>query len=175
MEIGILILVLLSVLSFGSKKFLSGVSNAVFYAKGTQHRKHRLIKFFLRDDNNIHRIETPEWYAMAGMIAPLLYALFYTNIEAERDIISYGIPAILTLLLTMAGSALASPFYQGFINVANGRPFVDPEENKKSEFNFLGLFSRWWRRPLQGKGRFIVMGLGVVYIVISIVIINIFY
>ena len=138
------IYVALSVVSFSLARVYGGIKNAAFYAKGSSHQNHKLIKKFI---DNLHYAETPSWYTHAA-------SNFFAYMALMR--LGFGqsilISVALAVLVVMSGSAIASLFYQGYINVANGLPFVNPDENKKSEFAFW-FIRFWWTRPFSGRGR----------------------
>ena len=77
--------------------------------------------------------------------------------------------------MTMGSSAMASYHFQGYINVGAGLPWVDPNENPKSEFafNLFGKkFSYWWNRPWKGKFRLYAAIGGVIEIIVAFVLIK---
>ena len=71
------------------------------------------------------------------------------------------------MMTTMGSSSVAGTFYQGFINVASGKNFIDSTENPKSEFAF-GNISFWWNRPVYGKRRIYASIIGLIILVAGI-------
>ena len=119
----------LSTLSFAVRKWLSGVGNAIFYAKGTKYAFHKKLAGFIA---NIHSLETPQFYSHAGSTFFLGLLLFRYEIEIESNFYNWLVCIGLAALLVLAGSALAGPFYQGYINISWGKPWIDPNEKRKA-------------------------------------------
>lgn len=171
MSIETIILLSLSVLLFSVRRVLSGIGNAIFYAKGTAYAKHKKLKGFIE---NIHSLETPQWYSHAGGHFFAYLIVFRELITSEAFLPSWLIPIGLSILLVMAGSALASPFYQGYINISNGRDWIDKKESRSSEFNLFGIIRFHWPRPFTGWARYLVMIFGLVYLIAAFMIIRLF-
>lgn len=165
MSIEIYLYITLSTLSAALRRIISGIKNGAFYAKGNAalYENPTFQKYLKKYVDNLHFAETPAWYTQAAQQYFLLMAIFRPMYWNEVFWKAWLVPVGISVLLVMAYSALASVAYQGFINVGAGLPFVDPNENPKSEFAFW-KWKFWWRRPLQGKGRVWVMVLGVVYL-----------
>lgn len=154
-------LLALAFLAGAYSRYLSGAQNAAFYAKGSGNVR----PYIRRWVENLHRLETPQWYAQAAQLSILVcaYAL-------ERGA-SWWEAALAGTCFALGASAFASPFYQGVINHSVGRPFVDRNENPKSEFAFVlfgRVYSLWWPRPWRGRFRLVAPIIGVGYFLLSI-------
>lgn len=153
------------------RRILSGLDNAVFYAKGRWNENGRgaigkkdhpepdqFRRLVGRYMENIHFIETPSWYAQAGIYFPLALAVLRLSIPGA-GFWMWLLCAGIALLLTMACSGLANPFYQGLINVGSGLPYINKEETRETEFA-LNIFGKriafWRRRGFSGRGRIFV-------------------
>lgn len=171
MNAEIILYIILSTLCAAIRRIISGIKNGAFYAKGKAGRMDNpaYIKYLKKYVDNLHFAETPAWYTQAGQQYFLLVAIFRPQFWDQSQFwMAWGVPVGLSVLLVMAYSALASLAYQGFINIGSGLPFIDTNENPKSEFAFWKI-KFWWRRPLQGRGRVWVMLLGVVYLSLALV------
>jgi len=133
-----------SLVCFAARRAISGMKNAAFYGKG---RPPELLPSWLKKwIKNIHFLETPAWYTQAGG------TFFAFLVLAGRSGYGFWGAVGIALLAAMSASALSSPFYQGPINVSVGKPYVDRDENRKSEFAW-GPISFWWPRPWFGYVR----------------------
>lgn len=132
------------------RRVISGIKNGAFYAKGHKEIHPRILRYV----QNLHFAETPAWYTQYGSMCLGLLAV--SRLMGHGLLLSLGI----ALLLTMSSSAIASPFYQGFINLGTGLPFVNRNENKRSEFAW-GPIRFWWPRPWWGPRRILSTFLGV--------------
>lgn len=166
-----IILIASSTICYGLRRWLSGVGNAAFYAKSSKYQEHRLLQRFIK---NLHALETPQWYSHSGGHFFLLLVIFRDVVSIESSFLNWIVCIVLSTLIVMAGSAIASPFFQGYINVANGRPFIDPNESKKSEFNLFGWFAFEWPRPFVGVWRYAMVLFGLLYFVAAFVIVKYF-
>ena len=162
-------LLILSVLSYGVRRWLSGVGNATFYAKKSSNENHPLLRTFIQ---NLHALETPQWYSHSAGHFFAYLVIFRQAITIESGFVNWLVCIGLSTLLVLSGSAIASPFFQGYINIANGKAFIDTQENKKSEFNFFGLFSFWWPRPFVGFWRYVMILFGLVYFLAAFYIVS---
>ncbi|MEL6673562.1 MAG: hypothetical protein AAFR61_15265 [Bacteroidota bacterium] len=139
MELEIKIYLLLAVICYAWRRAISGMKNAAFYGKGQQNPHPRLIKFI----KNLHFLETPAWYTQAGQMFFCILAVF--RVIHEELFTSL----LLATMITLSGSGIAGPIYQGFINLADSKDFVDDAEKRESEFAW-GPISFWWPRPWFG-------------------------
>lgn len=156
-EISIYILIagLLSAL----RRVISGAKNGCFYAKGNLPYPKILEKYI----GNIHFLESPAWYSHFGFQF-LLCLCIYRLSHLGEGAMGYFISALAAYLTSMGSSSIAGTFYQGYINVATGKEFIDTTENPKSEFA-LGNISFWWRRPWKGKLRLYASILGLISLI----------
>lgn len=141
------------------RRALSGAKNAAFY--GTTTKINVIPGYIFRWINNLHRLESPAWYAQFGAMFFFVLA-FSLKCESPVDATATARAlfflkhAGIAMLATMSASSIASPFFQGFINQSTGEPFTDRQENPKSEF-VLGIISFWWPRPWKGYVRWFSM------------------
>lgn len=153
-----------SVACFAWRRQLSGLKNAAFYLKGRDHSQvdGRTIRQIRKAVANLHFVETPAWYAQAGIFAPMLYLT--ARSEGFAWIESIGI----AIVLTLCASAIGGPFYQCPINVQEGKACVAKDERKKSEFAW-GKIRFWWPRPWYGHRRIVGAAAGaIVWILVLI-------
>lgn len=129
-----------------ARRIVSGCKNAAFY--GQQRHVQTLPGYIFRWIQNIHKLETPAWYAQFGAVACFMIAVALLVGKTVQEATVFG------FAVTMFTSAMAGPLYQGPINQSVGRPFIDPGENPKSEFAW-GRISVWWWRPWKGWRRVI--------------------
>lgn len=158
----IVIYVFLAGLLSALLRVIGGAKNACFYAKGNTPYHKLLVKYI----NNLHFLETPAWYShfiFQFFLCLSIYRLFHI----EQGVLGYIISFVGAYLTSMGSSSIAGTFYQGFINVASGKEFIDLTENKKSEFA-LGNFSFWWYRPWYGKRRIYASVLGLITLLAGI-------
>ena len=143
-------------------RIFSGMKNGCFYAKGNFPYPKILEKYI----NNIHFIETPFWYCHFGFQF-LLCLCIYRLSHLGEGATGYGISLFAAYLTAIGSSSIAGTFYQGYINVASGKEFIDTTENPKSEFA-LGNISFWWKRPWKGKLRVYASVLGLISLISGI-------
>lgn len=158
----IIIYLLIAALLSALRRVISGAKNGCFYAKGNTPYPKLLEKWI----KNIHYLESPAWYTQFGsqfFLSLALYRTFYYG----NDVWSYLLPILGALMTSMGTSAIAGVFYQGYINVSDGKKFVDDTENPKSEFAF-GPIHFWWKRPWYGKGRIYASILGLITMLLGI-------
>jgi len=152
------------------RRIISGIKNGAFYAKGNKYETPKLDKYI----NNLHFAETPAWYTQFGAVFFFLLAFFRaSNPEVSFYVIS--IQLIASYLIMSGSSAMASYHFQGYINHGSNFPWVDLNENPKSEFAIkIGKkdISFWWNRPWCGKRRKYTPYLGVISIVAGFLAIN---
>lgn len=141
------------------RRVISGAKNGCFYAKGNLPYPKILEKYI----GNIHFLETPAWYSHFGFQF-LLCLCIYRIFHLEQGLSGYIVSFIGAYLTAMGSSSIAGTFYQGYINVASGKEFIDKTENPKSEFA-MGNISFWWTRPWNGKLRIYASILGVVSLI----------
>lgn len=143
-------------------RVLGGMKNACFYAKGSNPIPPLLDKYV----KNLHYIETPSWYSQFGSMFFMCFAIFrLVDPTVEFWVIFREFWA--AMFITMGSSGMASYFYQGYINVSAGKPFMDPNENPKSEFAF-GPIRFWWPRPWGGRFRQYTPFIGTIDLIIGI-------
>ena len=150
------------------RRVISGMKNGCFYAKGNKWETPKLIKYI----KNLHFLETPAWYSQFGSVYLFYFALLRC-VNYNTNPYEILIQLIASLLVTMGASAMASYHFQGYINHGSNLPWVDENENPKSEFAF-GLISFWWNRPWHGKRRKYSIFGGIIMIIIGIYL-GIFY
>ena len=146
-------------------RILSGLKSGCFYAvsqKATWFHESDKPPLLARFINNMHFVETPFWYATFFCFGALLSIAFhYMNTDVDT-----WITAIAAYLVTQGASAVAGPFYQGFINVGGGKPFVDVNENKSMELaNPLSGKTKWIKRFWNGKKRILAAVAGLIAII----------
>lgn len=141
-----------------ARRIISGAKNAALYAKGKYVGD--IPGYIFRWIQNLHRLESPAWYAQFGAVFLFLVAYqvkgewSYPNVWSASDT-WYLLEVVgIALLGAQSASALAGPLFQGPINQASGKPFIDRNENPKSEF-VLGPISFWWPRPWKGVVRIV--------------------
>ena len=127
------------------RRVLSGKKNGCFYGKNVNPPAPELEKSI----KNLHYIETPAWYSQFGALFFFAFAIFRL-LHPETDLILREFLA--AMLVTMGSSGMANYYYQGYINDGSGLPWLDPNENPKSEFAF-GPIRFWWWRPWCGRAR----------------------
>lgn len=149
---------LVAMACYAYRRALSGWKNAAFYAKGKGLINGKIYKYI----RNLHYLETPAWYAQAGQFFPLVYLI--GRLQGLGVWMSLGI----ALVLTWASSAIASPFYQCPINLSEGSPCINKDENPESEFAW-GFIRFWWPRPWKGYFR-VVSAIGGFVAAISMII-----
>jgi hypothetical protein len=157
------IYLLIAVLSVCSSHIWSAIKSGCFYGKGTADFKNPLKKYI----DNLHRAQTPFWYSLFGALffATMAIARLYSGMPLLESVITgqYFNTALAALLVTMGASATCGVFYQGFINLGAGKPFIDPDELDKFEianpFNYTSL---WLPKFWHGRNRIWVSALGLV-------------
>jgi len=157
----ILIYVFVACMLSALRRVISGAKNGSFYAKNSNPKPKLLEKYI----NNLHFLETPAWYShfiFQFFLCMSIYRLFHLG----EGLQGYCIAFIGAYLTSQGTSALAGTFYQGFINVASGKPFIDNTENPESEFA-LGKWSFWWKRPVHGKRRVYASIVGLVTLIVG--------
>jgi len=144
------------------RRILSGKKNGCFYGKNTNPPAPELAKCI----KNIHYIESPAWYAQFGALFFLVFAIFrlvHPQVDFGHLMLQIGA----AYLVTMGSSGMANYDFQGYINVGCGLPWVDPNENPKSEFA-IGSIHFWWWRPWCGKRRRYVPFIGMAATILGI-------
>lgn len=158
----IVIYVFVAALLSSVRRIISGMKNGCFYAKGKNPLPNLLAKYIY----NIHYLETPAWYSQFGFqffLCLAVYRLFHTYTFDSH----YYTSCLAAYLTTMGSSSIAGVFYQGYINVASDKEFIDKTENPKSEFAF-GPIRFWWSRPWYGKRRILASILGAIILLCGI-------
>lgn len=110
------------------RRVISGKKNGAFYAKGNRNIKDKKIKSWI---NNLHRLETPAWYAQ---FIPVFFVtlnflriyIFSLELEFHYDILNLIEQFTLTLIATMSISGLGYKNYQKYINIGAGVVDDDP-------------------------------------------------
>lgn len=170
MNIEIIVYLIIALILMSIRRIISGMKNGCFYGKNSKPLPDKLEPYI----KNIHFLETPAWYSQFGAVFLFLFAIFrIINPEISFYIIS--IQLLASYMISMGSSAMASYHFQGYINNGAGLPFVDENENPKSEFaiNLFGKkISFWWNRPWYGKRRRFTPFLGVLAIIIGFLIIK---
>lgn len=144
------IYILLAGILSAIRRIISGAKNGCFYGKNLE-PKPKLLERYI---NNIHFLETPAWYSQFGF-QTLLCLCIYRTFHIDQGVLGYFISVSSALMTAMGSSAMAGVFFQGFINVGSGQPFVDTAKKSdisESEFALLGT-SIWWKRWWYGKNR----------------------
>ena len=159
MSLEIIIYISIAIILFAARRVISGMKNGVFYGKGRKPLPEKLAKYI----KNIHFLETPAWYTEFGGLFFMLLAVFRA-INPTLGFWDIGLQLLSCILITMGCSGMSNYHYQGYINHGSGLPWVDPNENPKSEFAF-GPISFWWKRPWHGKRRKWIIVIGTLYVV----------
>lgn len=168
MSIEVTIYIVLALFLMTLRRIISGMKNGCFYGKNANPLPEKLADYI----KNIHFLESPAWYVQFGAVFLFILALFRT-IHPEWDLRTLGLELLADYLLTMGSSAMASYHFQGYINHGSGLPWIDPNENPKSEFAikiFGKKYSYWWNRPWKGKWKLYSIFFGAVEIIIGIII-----
>lgn len=136
-------------------RVLAGLKNGLFYLARRQGNAETTIpvppalKRFYSTKANIHYVESPRWYwAFMAFFCPLC-EIFYLLHPGNH---LWNITA--AILIVHSASAVAGPFYQGYINLGSGKPFVDKNENSAMELASAGTgktlwVKRFWRGPMR--------------------------
>lgn len=162
MKVEIAIYLILASILISIVRVIGGMKNGCFYGKNTKPLPKKLEKYI----KNIHFLETPNWYCLFGATFLFSLALFRSlNYSVEFPYIL--LQFFYSYLVASGSSAIASYHYQGYINIGSSLPFVDSNENPKSEFAFIGI-SFWWTRPWKGGLRKISMYLGMIELLTGI-------
>lgn len=156
---------------------LSGEDNGAFYAKGQWretggHKNHPnpndLNKYITPIVENLHRNETPTWYATYGKFFFVLLAFFRLWQGLGTGFLQIVVPIVAAYLIMQGSSAWGNVKYQGYINVGSGLPFIDEKEASDSEFA-VGKYSKWWKRPFSGKNRLLAQKIGFAAVIIGFI------
>lgn len=158
----IFIYILIAGLLSALRRIISGAKNGCFYAKNVIPLPKILEKYI----RNIHFLESPAWYSQF-IFQFLLCLSAYRLFHIDQGFSGYCISFIAAYLTSMGSSSIAGTFYQGYINVAVGKEFIDKTENPKSEFA-MGPISFWWNRPWKGIFRIYASVLGLVSLISGI-------
>mgnify|MGYP003526865615 len=117
--------------------------------------------------NNIHFLQTPIWYCVFVAFGILLFTIFYLMNPAM-----WLLNLAAAYLISQGTSTMCGVFYQGFINVGCGLPFIDENENRKMEFAFPFIKKTFWiKRFWYGKRRKYLSIIGLLMIVGGLLII----
>lgn len=170
MSIEVIIYLVIALILMSVRRVISGMKNGCFYGKNFNPLPEKLAMYI----KNIHFLETPAWYTQFGAVFLFLLAFFRT-VNPEFSFYTIMIQLFADYMITMGSSAMASYHFQGYINHGAGLPFVDENENPKSEFA-LNLFGKkisfWWNRPWYGKRRRYTPFLGALSIILGFVLIK---
>lgn len=164
---------LISIISIGSAHIWSAIKSGCFYGKGTADYKNPLKKYI----DNLHRVQTPFWYSLFGALFFMTMAIgrLYSGESLFVSVVvtgSYFRIVLGAILVTMGTSATCGVFYQGFINVGAGKPFIDPDELDKFELaNPFNYTSIWFPKFWHGKNRIWVSALGLVALSVGVYIV----
>jgi ABC-type Fe3+-siderophore transport system permease subunit len=158
-----LILIIVSCVLIFTWRILDSIKSGSFYA-ASRGKKPNLLKRFM---NNLHFVQTPLWYCVFGTIGLLLFAIF--NLRNEEIL---WLNILSAFLISTGISSMCGPFYQGFINVGGGDPFVNENEKRKMEFaNLLTGKTFWIKRPWYGKLRIYFAFIGLIEVIVGLIII----
>lgn len=153
----ILILLILSVVLVFFIRFIDAIKSGCFYAASRQDKPPLLKKYI----ENIHFAQTPLWYCVFGVFGILLFTIFYLMNPA-----AWLLNLLAAYLVSQGTSTMAGPFYQGFINVGCGLPFIDENENREMELaNPLTGKTKWVNRFWYGKRRWYLSLVGILMVV----------
>jgi hypothetical protein len=158
----ILTYLLISCLLSSIVRIFNGMKNGCFYSKGNKYPVPLLEKYV----KNLHFIETPLWYCQFGSLFFSTLAIFRC-LNYTTNVFEILLQVGAALLVVMGSSGMASFHFQGFINHGSNLPWVDPNENPKSEFAW-GKISFWWYRPWYGKRRVMFIPIGLISIALGI-------
>ncbi len=151
-----IIYIILSILLVASAHIWSAIKSGCFYSVSRKDKPEMLKKYI----NNLHYVQTPFWYSLFGAFGIMLFAMFRL---INPDVIWMSL--LSTYLIAQGTSTLAGPFYQGFINVGCGLPFMDPNEKKEMELaNPFTNKTIWVKRFWYGKRRYYLSLVGVLMI-----------
>ncbi len=157
------IYIILSILLIASTHIWSAIKSGCFYSVSRGQKPDMLKKYI----NNLHYVQTPFWYSLFGAFGVILFALF--RLMHPDDIWTNLASAY---LIAQGTSTMAGPFYQGFINVGCGLPFIDPNEKKEVELaNPVSGKTRWFKKFWYGKNRIYLAFVGLIMIVLGIILI----
>ncbi len=149
------IYLILSVLLVASAHIWSAVKSGCFYFAMRDGgvnplEKPELLKKYIF---NLHYAQTPFWYSLFGAFGILLFAMFRL-MNPTVDVLTILMNLLAAYLVAQGTSAMAGPFYQGFVNVGSGLPFIDPNENKSMELaDPITGKKKWVKRFWYGKRR----------------------
>ena len=126
--IEIVIYIIIACLLVASTHIWSAIKSGCFYTAKRRDYSNLLMRKYC---NNLHLVQTPFWYSLFGSLFFMLLAIFriYEFKIFESLFLSY--------LIMQSISAICGPFYQGFVNIGSGKPFIDKLENKKRDFLLL--------------------------------------
>lgn len=144
------------------RRVISGMKNGCYYSKYSVYATPLLDKY----KKNLHFLETPAWYTQFGCLFLLLLSVFRL-INPTYEFIPFMLKILYSIIVTMGCSGLANYHFQGYINHGSNLPFVDPDENPKSEFA-LGPINFWWIRPWCGNRRKYVPFIALIFMVIGL-------
>jgi len=156
-----LVFMAIAALLIGIAHVFSAIKSGCFYSVSRQADPHSpLLSKYIK---NLHYAQTPFWYCLFGAFFFALMAVF---IQLNPESWFYNI--LCAYLITQGTSAIFSPFYQGFINVGAGNPFIDKNENKRMELaNPLNNKTHWIKRFWHGENRIIAMIGGVAMVALG--------
>lgn len=159
----ILTLLILSIILVFFIRFIDAIKSGCFYAASRQDKPTLLKKYM----DNIHYAQTPLWYCVFGVFGILLFIIFHL-----LNPTSILLNLVAAYLVSQGTSTMAGPFYQGFINVGCGLPFIDENENRKMELaNPLTGKTKWVKRFWYGKRRFYLAFVGLLMVVVGLLLI----
>lgn len=160
MRLETIIYLILSVLLVASTHIWSAVKSGCFYAVSRQDKPAMLKKYI----ENLHYVQTPFWYSLFGAFGVMLFAMFRLE---NPEIIWMNL--LSAYLIAQGTSTLAGPFYQGFVNIGCGLPFVDPNEKKELELaDPVTGKKKWFKRFWYGKNRIYLAFAGAAMIALGI-------
>lgn len=159
----ILTLLILSIVLVFFIRFIDAIKSGCFYAASRQDKPVLLAKYI----KNIHYAQTSLWYCVFVAFGVLLFTIFYLMNPAI-----WILNLVAAYLISQGTSTMCGVFYQGFINVGCGLPFIDENENRKMEFAFPFIKKTYWiKRFWYGKRRKYLSFVGLIMIVIGLLII----
>jgi len=163
----IVVYLVVSSLLIASAHVWSAVKSGCFYASQKKDAKNPLKKYI----DNLHRAQTPFWYSLFGSL--FFMTLAVARLIQDTDIVcalvdlSYFKALFYSYLITHGTSAFAGVFYQGYINIGSGKPFIDVKEKRKFELAFES-YSVWLPKFWYGKNRIWISAIGIVMIALGI-------
>lgn len=167
MEIKIYIII--SLILCGSAHIFSAIKSGCFYAASRGEIPEQLEKFI----KNLHRVQTPFWYSLFGSLFFMILAI--GRIEQDSHILqalldySFFYVVFASYLITQGISSLLGVFYQGWVNIGSGKPFID--HNEKRKFEIASPFSKrsiWLNKFWYGKNRIWISFVGLFMIIFGL-------